>query len=154
MTETAWSADELLALDNQVCFALVTAARNVVAIYRPILEPLGLTHPQYLVMLALWERSPRSLRDLADELALEPATLSPLVTRLESQGLVSKSRRDGDDRVLDVRLTAAGIALRERALTVPSQVMASVGADAASLLSLRDALAPFSGSRKRHITDA
>ena len=154
MTETAWSAEELLALDNQVCFALVTAARNVVAIYRPILEPLGLTHPQYLVMLALWERSPRSLRDLADELALEPATLSPLVTRLESQGLVSKSRRDGDERVLDVRLTAAGIALRERALTVPSQVMASVGADAASLLSLRDALAPFSGSRKRHITDA
>ena len=154
MTQTAWSADELLALDNQVCFALVTAARNVVAIYRPILEPLGLTHPQYLVMLALWERSPRSLRDLADELALEPATLSPLVTRLESQGLVSKSRRDGDERVLDVRLTAAGIALRERALTVPSQVMASVGADAASLLSLRDALAPFSGSRKRHITDA
>jgi DNA-binding MarR family transcriptional regulator len=154
VTETAWSADELLALDNQVCFALVTAARNVVAIYRPILEPLGLTHPQYLVMLALWERSPRSLRDLADELALEPATLSPLVTRLESQGLVSKSRRDGDERVLDVRLTAAGIALRERALTVPSQVMASVGADAASLLSLRDALAPFSGSRKRHITDA
>ena len=154
MTQTAWSADELLALDNQVCFALVTAARNVVAIYRPILEPLGLTHPQYLVMLGLWERSPRSLRDLADELALEPATLSPLVTRLESQGLVSKSRRDGDERVLDVRLTAAGIALRERALTVPSQVMASVGADAASLLSLRDALAPFSGSRKRHITDA
>ncbi|WP_318247084.1 MarR family winged helix-turn-helix transcriptional regulator [Microbacterium gallinarum] len=154
MTETAWSADELLKLDNQVCFALVTAARNVVAIYRPILEPLGLTHPQYLVMLTLWERSPRSLRDLADELALEPATLSPLVKRLESQGLVSKSRRDGDERVLDVRLTAEGIALRERALAVPSKVMARVGTDAASLLSLRDALAPFSGSRKHHITDA
>ena len=154
MTETAWSADELLKLDNQVCFALVTAARNVVAIYRPILEPLGLTHPQYLVMLTLWERSPRSLRDLADELALEPATLSPLVKRLESQGLVSKSRRDGDERVLDVRLTAEGIALRERALAVPSKVMARVGTDAASLLSLRDALAPFSGSRKPHITDA
>jgi DNA-binding MarR family transcriptional regulator len=154
VTETAWSADELLKLDNQVCFALVTAARNVVAIYRPILEPLGLTHPQYLVMLTLWERSPRSLRDLADELALEPATLSPLVKRLESQGLVSKSRRDGDERVLDVRLTAEGIALRERALAVPSKVMARVGTDAASLLSLRDALAPFSGSRKHHITDA
>ncbi|MBD8023981.1 MarR family transcriptional regulator [Microbacterium sp. Sa1CUA4] len=144
----------MLKLDNQVCFALVTAARNVVAIYRPILEPLGLTHPQYLVMLTLWERSPRSLRDLADELALEPATLSPLVKRLESQGLVSKSRRDGDERVLDVRLTAEGIALRERALAVPSKVMARVGTDAASLLSLRDALAPFSGSRKHHITDA
>ncbi|MCH6229751.1 MarR family transcriptional regulator [Microbacterium sp. CFH 31415] len=152
MSETAWSADELLKLDNQVCFALVTAARNVVAIYRPILEPLGLTHPQYLVMLALWERSPRSLRDLADELALEPATLSPLVKRLESQGMVSRARRGGDERVLDVRLTAEGIALRERALEVPAKVMEKVGTDAASLLSLRDALAPFSGSRNRQIT--
>ena len=84
-------SDDLLKLENQLCFALVTAARNVVAIYRPILEPLGLTHPQYLVMLALWERSPRSLGELAEELALEPATLSPLVKRLEAQGLVMRS---------------------------------------------------------------
>ena len=67
--------DDLLRLENQVCFAIVTAARNVVALYRPILEPLGLTHPQYLVMLALWEQSPRSLGDLASDLAMEPATL-------------------------------------------------------------------------------
>ena len=85
--------DDLLKLENQLCFALVTAARNVVSIYRPILEPLGLTHPQYLVMLALWERSPRSLGELADELALEPATLSPLVKRLEAQGGSSRTRR-------------------------------------------------------------
>ncbi len=68
--------DELLRLDNQLCFALVTAARNVVAIYRPVLEPLGLTHPQYLVMLALWENSPRALGDLAEELAMEPAAVA------------------------------------------------------------------------------
>lgn len=68
-------SDDLLRLENQLCFALVTAARNVVAIYRPVLEPLGLTHPQYLVMLALWEESPRSLGELADDLAMEPATL-------------------------------------------------------------------------------
>jgi len=147
VTDSSPSLDELLKLDNQVCFALVTAARNVVAIYRPILEPLGLTHPQYLVMLALWEESPRSLRDLADELALEPATLSPLVKRLEAQGLVTRARRDGDERVLDVRLTEKGQALREQALEVPPQVMASVGADAESLLALRDALAPFAGRR-------
>ncbi len=73
MTDT----DDLLRLENQLCFAVVTAARNVVAIYRPILEPLGLTHPQYLVMLALWERAPRTLNDLAADLALEPATASP-----------------------------------------------------------------------------
>ena len=84
--------EDLLKLDNQVCFALVTAARNVVSIYRPILEPLGLTHPQYLVMLALWEQSPRSLGELADELAMEPATLSPLVQRLVAQGRVTRTR--------------------------------------------------------------
>ena len=81
--------DDILALENQLCFAVVTAARNVVAVYRPVLEPLGLTHPQYLVMLALWEQSPRSLGELAAELAMEPATLSPLVKRLEAQGRVT-----------------------------------------------------------------
>ena len=84
--------DDPLRLENQVCFALVTAARNVVSIYRPVLEPLGLTHPQYLVMLALWERAPRSLSALAGELAMEPATLSPLVKRLEAQGRVRRTR--------------------------------------------------------------
>ena len=140
------SAD-LLKLENQLCFALVTAARNVVAIYRPILEPLGLTHPQYLVMLALWERSPRSLRELADELALDPATVSPLVKRLEAQGYVTRSRRDADERVLDLAVTESGRTLRERALDVPRQVMEVVGTDAASLVALRDALSPFAGGR-------
>ncbi|MEV4688124.1 MarR family winged helix-turn-helix transcriptional regulator [Microbacterium sp. LWH3-1.2] len=147
MTNAELSPDDLLKLDNQVCFALVTAARNVVGLYRPILEPLGLTHPQYLVMLALWERSPRSLRELAAELALEPATLSPLVKRLEAQDLVTRSRRDDDERVLDVRLTDAGARLRVRALEVPGKVMESVGTDAAALLALRDALQPFAGAR-------
>jgi len=147
VTDAELSPDDLLKLDNQVCFALVTAARNVVGLYRPILEPLGLTHPQYLVMLALWERSPRSLRELAAELALEPATLSPLVKRLEAQDLVTRSRRDDDERVLDVRLTEAGRRLRGQALEVPGKVMASVGTDAAALLALRDALQPFAGAR-------
>jgi len=147
VTDAELSPDDLLKLDNQVCFALVTAARNVVGLYRPILEPLGLTHPQYLVMLALWERSPRSLRELAAELALEPATLSPLVKRLEAQDLVTRSRRDDDERVLDVRLTEAGRRLRGQALEVPGKVLASVGTDAAALLALRDALQPFAGAR-------
>src|SRR4051812_19497728 len=139
--------DDLLKLENQVCFALVTAARNVVSIYRPILEPLGLTHPQYLVMLALWESSPRSLSELSGELALEPATVSPLVKRLQAQGLVTRTRRADDERVLDLALTDAGRALRDRALAVPSQVMERVGTDAATMVALRDALAPFAGAR-------
>ncbi len=141
------SADDLLALENQVCFALVTAARNVVSIYRPVLEPLGLTHPQYLVMLALWERSPRSLGELAAELAMDPATLSPLVKRLEAQGRVSRGRRAGDERVLEITLTDAGRELREQALDVPQQVMAATGMTPAALAALRDGLAPFVGRR-------
>ncbi|WP_295838988.1 MarR family transcriptional regulator [uncultured Microbacterium sp.] len=135
--------DDPLTLENQVCFALVTAARNVVSIYRPVLEPLGLTHPQYLVMLALWEQSPRSLGALAAELAMEPATLSPLVKRLEAQGRVIRSRRADDERVLDIALTPEGRELRERALDVPTQIMARVGVDADALVALRDGLAPF-----------
>lgn len=141
------SPDELLRLENQLCFALVTAARNVVAVYRPILEPLGLTHPQYLVMLALWERAPRSLAELADELAMEPATLSPLVKRLEAQGRVVRARDEHDERVLRIGLTPAGEELRERALSVPAEVMSRVGMDVAEVGHLRDALWRFSGSK-------
>lgn len=139
--------DDLLKLDNQLCFALVTAARNVVAVYRPILDPLGLTHPQYLVMLALWERAPRPLGDLAADLALDPATASPLVKRLEADGLVARQRSAQDERRLDITLTDAGRALRERALDVPQQVMSAVGMDMGEIATLRDGLAAFSGRR-------
>jgi len=141
------SDDDLLKLENQLCFALVTAARNVVAVYRPVLEPLGLTHPQYLVMLALWESSPRALGELADELAMEPATVSPLLKRLEAQGLVTRSRRADDERVLAVELTADGRRLRKRALHVPEQIVARTGMELSQLAALRDALAPFAGGR-------
>ncbi|CAI9392310.1 MarR family winged helix-turn-helix transcriptional regulator [Microbacterium sp. T2.11-28] len=139
--------EDLLALENQLCFALVTAARNVVAIYRPVLEPLGLTHPQYLVMLALWEQEPRSLAALADELAMEPATLSPLVKRLEGQGRVVRRRAAEDERVLEIGLTDEGRALRAQALEVPGQILARTGIDAAAVASLRDALTRFAGRR-------
>ena len=139
--------DDLLLLENQLCFSLVTAARNVVAAYRPILAPLGLTHPQYLVMLALWECSPRSLTDLADEIALEPATASPLVKRLEADGLLSRERRATDERRLDIALTDEGRRLRERALDVPRQVMAATAMQMAQLAQIRDTLAPLAGRR-------
>ena len=140
-------ADDLLKLENQLCFALVTAARNVVAIYRPILEPLGLTHPQYLVMLALWERAPRALSDLAADLALDPATASPLVKRLEADGLVQRRRSADDERRLDIDLTDAGRLLRDRAVEVPTQVMTAVGMDIEQIAALRDGLQPFAGRR-------
>jgi len=129
-----------LALDRQVCFALVTTARRVVSVYGPVLEPLGLTHPQYLVMLALWERSPRRVRDLAGALYLEPATLSPLLKRLEAAGLIERRRDPDDDRALAVSLTASGVTLRERALTVPGQIMERLGVGISELERARDAL--------------
>ncbi|MCK8477899.1 MarR family winged helix-turn-helix transcriptional regulator [Microbacterium aurugineum] len=141
------ATDDLLKLENQLCFALVTAARNVVALYRPILEPLGLTHPQYLVMLALWEKAPRTLNELAVDLALEPATASPLVKRLESEGLVARQRSTEDERRLEITLTTAGAALRERAVDVPRRVMEAVGMDVDEIAALREGLSPFAGRR-------
>jgi DNA-binding MarR family transcriptional regulator len=141
--------DDLLRLENQLCFAVVTAARSVVSLYRPVLDPLGLTHPQYLVMLALWERSPRPLGELADELAMEAATLSPLVKRLEAQGRVTRTRRPSDERVLEIGLTPAGIALRSDALEVPRQIMARTGMDTEEIAALRNALVRFAGSAGR-----
>lgn len=139
--------DDALALESQLCFAIVTAARNVVSIYRPVLEPLGLTHPQYLVMLSLWEQAPQSLSELAAALAVEPATLSPTVKRLEAQGRVARRRRGSDERVLEITLTDEGAALRERALAVPREIMRRVGMDPADVARLRDGLAPFAGRR-------
>jgi MarR family transcriptional regulator, organic hydroperoxide resistance regulator len=129
-----------LALDRQVCFALAAASRSVIAVYRPVLEPMGLTHPQYLVMLALWERSPRKARDIADALLLEPATLTPLLKRLESAGLVTRGRSTSDIRALDIRLTAAGLALRAEAERVPGQIVDRLGVDVAELERVRDSL--------------
>ncbi|WP_345802393.1 MarR family transcriptional regulator [Microbacterium sp. AZCO] len=143
------ATEDLLKLDNQLCFALVTAARNVVALYRPVLEPLGLTHPQYLVMLALWDDSPLSLGELAEKLAMEPATLSPLVKRLEGQGRVARTRRADDERVLDITLTDDGRALREEALQVPQQIMARTGMSVEDVVALRDGLSMFAGARPR-----
>lgn len=139
--------EDALKLESQLCFAIVTAARNVVSIYRPVLEPLGLTHPQYLVMLALWERAPQSLSELATALAVEPASLSPTIKRLEAQGRVVRRRRAADERVLDIALTDEGAALREQALDVPRQIMARVGLDIADVERLRDGLQPFAGRR-------
>ncbi|HVU74984.1 MAG TPA: MarR family transcriptional regulator [Mycobacteriales bacterium] len=131
---------DLLALDKQVCFALSVASRTVIAIYRPILEPMGLTHPQYLVMLALWEEHPRSAKDLAAALHFDPATLSPLLKRLEAIGYVERARHTEDERVLVVDLTKAGVALRKRALDVPVQVIARLGMSIPELEAIRDGL--------------
>ena len=131
---------DLLRLEDQVCFALAIASRSVISIYRPILEPYGLTHPQYLVMLALWGRDPRSVKDLAEELRLEPATLSPLLKRLEVSGLVTRHRNERDERVLDVSLTETGRRLRDEARTIPPRIIDKLGMSLNELETLRRSL--------------
>ena len=136
----ATTEPDVLALENQVCFALTVAARTTVALYKPILEPLGLTHPQYLVMLALWEQNPRTLRSLADALRLEPATLSPLLKRLEATGHLRRERSTTDERALQVTLTEHGQDLRRIAETIPGRVARTLDMSPDSLIGLRDAL--------------
>jgi DNA-binding MarR family transcriptional regulator len=131
---------DLLALDRQVCFALTVAGRAVVQFYRPILEPLGLTHPQYLVMLALWERAPRRFGEVAGALHLDPATLTPLVRRLETMGLVQRRRAADDERAVELSPTAAGLELRERATAVPREVIDRLEIPIAELERVRDDL--------------
>ena len=132
--------EDLLKLDRQVCFALAVASRNVIALYRPLLEPMGLTHPQYLVMLALWEDSPLRVSDLAQRLSLEPATLSPLLKRLEAGGMVTRGRDPLDDRALAVSLTRKGTAARKRAERIPPAIIDRLGMSIGELEAMRDSL--------------
>ena len=144
MTSTASpatdAAPDLLALDRQVCFALAVASRTVIGLYRPLLEPMGLTHPQYLVMLALWEEAPLKVAELARRLSLEPATLSPLLKRLEASGMVTRERDPMDDRALAVSLTPQGARARARAEQIPPAIMKRLDMELAELEELRDSL--------------
>lgn len=125
-----------LALESQVCFALSLASRSVIAAYRPVLEPLRLTHPQYLVMLALWERAPLSVKGLSSLLHLEPATLSPLIKRLEALGYVLRRRDPADERSLSIELTDRGASLRAEAERIPGVMMRRLRMDEEELRAL------------------
>ncbi|MFI6208010.1 MarR family winged helix-turn-helix transcriptional regulator [Streptomyces sp. NPDC051041] len=138
-----------LLLDDQLCFALYAASRAVTARYRPLLDELGLTYPQYLVMLVLWEQDSISVRDLGAALQLESSTLSPLLKRLEAAGLLRRERRPDDERSVALRLTDAGIRLRDRARAVPAAIGDAMGLtpeqDAAAKRLLRLITANVSG---------
>jgi len=139
-TTAAAAGTDLLALDRQVCYALAVASRNVIALYRPLLEPMGLTHPQYLVMLALWEETPLTVSELGRRVSLEPGTLSPLLKRLEAGGLITRQRDPRDERALAVSLTPAGARLRQRAEKVPPAILDRLGMELSELEDLRDGL--------------
>ncbi|MGW3665685.1 MarR family winged helix-turn-helix transcriptional regulator [Streptomyces sp. NPDC005141] len=132
--------DGSLLLDDQLCFALYAAQRAVTAAYRPLLEELGLTYPQYLVLLVLWERGETTVKELAGALHLDYGTMSPLLKRLESAGLVRRERSAHDERSVRVALTGRGELLRERAEEVPQALLTATGMSGADVTRLRDEL--------------
>ena len=145
--------DAWLALDNQLCFALYSTSLAMTKLYKPLLAPLGLTYPQYLVMLSLWEEDGQSVSGLGDKLALDSGTLTPLLKRLEAQGALSRERDAADERRVIVRLTPAGRRLRLRAREVPPSILRATGCDLQEvaalrrqLTALREALAGVAGS--------
>jgi len=129
-----------LRLDDQLCFALYAASRAVTQRYRPLLDELGLTYPQYLVMLVLWEQGPTTVKGLADALQLDYGTLSPLLKRLAAADLVERRRRSEDERSVEISLTDAGKKLKNRASRIPQLVVDAYDLDAKGFAALRDSL--------------
>ncbi|MDN0193784.1 MarR family transcriptional regulator [Streptomyces sp. S.PNR 29] len=129
-----------LLLEDQLCFALYAAQRAVTSAYRPLLDELGLTYPQYLVLLVLWERGETAVKELAAALRLDYGTVSPLLKRLESAGLVRRERSAHDERSVLVACTGRGEELRERAARVPGALLAATGLGAPEVARLREEL--------------
>ncbi|CAH0262871.1 MarR family winged helix-turn-helix transcriptional regulator [Rhodococcoides fascians] len=129
-----------LALDRQVCFALYSASRATTAVYRPMLDKLGVTYPQYLVLLVLWEKDGRGVKDICAELDLDTGTLSPMLKRLEGLGFVERRRLSSDERRVEIHLTETGSAMRAEALDLPRKLAEKTGMDFGDLVKLKESL--------------
>lgn len=129
--------EDPLRLDAQLCFALYAASNRLIRLYRPMLEPAGITYPQYLALLALWERAPRSVGDLSAALGLDTGTLSPLLKRLQAAGLVTRRRDATDERRVLIGLTESARALRQRLADVPARILSQLDLDETALRDLR-----------------
>lgn len=132
--------DQLLRLDQQLCFALYASSLAMTKLYKPLLAPLGLTYPQYLVMLVLWEQDDRAVHELGEHLQLDSGTLTPLLKRLEASGLISRQRDQADERRVRIRLTDAGQRLKQAASSIPVSVMCQVGGELDAVVELRQRL--------------
>ena len=136
----------LLKLDNQLCFALYSASLTMTKVYKPLLANLGVTYPQYLVLLVLWEQDQRMVSDIGDRLFLDSGTLTPLLKRLESQGLIVRTRGADDERRVNVSLTAAGKQMRKRAAVVPKEILCATRCSLAELTALTARLIELRGA--------
>src|SRR5215467_6364365 len=131
------AADQPLKLDNQICFAIYSAAHAFNRVYKPLLDRLGLTYPQYLVMLVLWERDGVPVKDIGERLFLDSGTLTPLLKRLEAAHLIKRARSTEDERQVLIALTAQGQALKEKAKSVPPAILAASGCSVGELAALK-----------------
>ena len=135
-----------LRLDLQLCFALYEATNLVTRLYRPLLEPLGITYLQYLTLMVLWERDGRTVSDLGDALRLDSGTLTPLLKRLETAELVTRRRDAADERRVIISLTAKGVALRADAACIPAQIVTQLQMPVEDLVPLHGALKRLSAA--------
>lgn len=131
---------ELLKLDNQLCFLLYAGSRAITKKYRPLLDNIGLTYPQYLVMLVLWEKDDIPIKVLSSKLFLDTGTLTPLLKRLETSGLISRTRTLSDERSVVIKLTDAGKKLKEDAYSVPKDLLCSTGITIEEFIKIRGEL--------------
>jgi DNA-binding MarR family transcriptional regulator len=138
MARKPMAADQPLRLDNQICFAVYSAAHAFNRVYKPLLDRLGLTYPQYLVMLVLWERDGVPLKDVGERLFLDSGTLTPLLKRLEAVQFVKRTRSTADERQVLIALTPQGLALKEKARAVPQSILAATACSVGELLSLKN----------------
>jgi DNA-binding MarR family transcriptional regulator len=127
MTELELVRQEGVKIDNMLCFALYAASRTAVDSYRPLLDKLDLTYPQYLTLLLLWEREPRTVKEIGHALYLDSGTLSPLLKRLEKKGFLCRQRDTQDERLVNISLTGAGRALKEQVKDLPEILFCQVG---------------------------
>jgi MarR family transcriptional regulator, organic hydroperoxide resistance regulator len=132
------AADQALRLDNQICFAIYSTAHAFNRVYKPLLDRLGLTYPQYLVMLTLWERDGVPVKDIGARLFLDSGTLTPLLKRLEGAELIKRTRSTEDERQVLIALTPQGHALREKAKAVPQSILAASACSVGELLAMKD----------------
>lgn len=135
--------DELLKLENQLCFAFYACSREITKLYRPILQELGLTYTQYITLLALWEKDGITVKELGDKLSLDSGTLTPLLKKLEHSGLVERSRDKSDERNVNILLTEQGRALKQQAYEVPIKLYADTKVNEADIMTLKDQIQSF-----------
>lgn len=142
-TDTANATDAMLQLDNQLCFALYSTSLAMTKLYKPLLEELGLTYPQYLAMLVLWEQDGLTVSELGERLYLDSGTLTPLLKRMESAGLVSRIRAVEDERRVHITLTAAGRKLKAKAAKIPGCILSATQCSIPELVSLTQQVQSF-----------